>query len=138
MGTTYSKIDERERVRTYKVVNLVEAREQFAKLIATSTDCKLPQKFQTLPVMRNFWSDCAADFYNLPLLQMLSTGGVEVDGRYPQWFTLYHILRPGTKTQPTIVPKNYYLGLDKEQYDALYPVLVVMPLTATSTAISTA
>lgn len=123
MGTGISKIDAKERVRTYKLVNLVEAREQFTKLaesaakdIANST-----HPFHTCPVMRNFRVAWRSDFISGgSVLDVRSSGGVEVDGRSPEWSTLYYLLENKVKIRPSTMAESYYLGLDKQQYDALY------------------
>lgn len=132
------KVDERQRAHTHKLVNLVEARKQFAKLIVInsageSTNDWPLDKFHTHPVLRNF----QIDFHTYsrtcrPVLHMQSSKGIEVDGRNPEWATVYHLLR-NYKTSPAIIPENYYLGLDKEQYDALYPSTSSMLSTSTAT-----
>lgn len=144
MGSANSinKIEEKERTRTHKLVSLIEARKQFAKLPVTdilTADGKLTRKFQSLPVLRNFLVDRYRDSKSgWSTLLLGSSEGIEVDGEYSQqWATLYQLLRNTVKTSPAVIPDNYYLGLDKEQYDALYALYPPTASSSTSSIVST-
>lgn len=133
MGAGESKIDDRQRAKTFKRVSLIEARRQFAKVSGPSVlgvKNPLHKKLDSLPVSQNFGSyfreETNAKFGKGLVLYLESSGGVDLDSAKFQRCTLYHLLQTDyggeykVRTLPKDIPENYTIGLYKEQYDALY------------------
>lgn len=134
MGNGGSKIDDRKRAKIYRRVPLIEAKAQFDKLnkrdyqgIFTKSNCETLSKF---PVSRNFFvTPCC----NYTSFRIESSENIEVDGETYWPCPLITLLQNTIFCEGTIyrlVPKKYYIGLDKAQYDILY-------LTQTPSAIQT-
>lgn len=133
MGLENSKIDDRQRAKIYKRVSFAEAKEQFAKLTQNNqcaNDIKytvadpLYTPLHTLPVSQNFHASFKGEYSGETTLKLSYAKGVEIDGKWSH--SLYYLLQTewddGGKlaTFPSVIPENYYLGLHKQQYDALY------------------
>lgn len=129
MGATESKIDDRQRAKTYRRVSLVEARQQFAKFPRSTWVVGNPiyKGLGSFPVSQNFGSYFRYDSNQKDLiLNLESTDGVELDSTKAQRTTVYNLLQTEdpsgikVRTEPKDIPESYAIGLYKEQYDALY------------------
>lgn len=129
MGNDSSKIDDRQRSKMHKRVSYVEAKVLFANILkVTKWNLADPifTPFLGFPVSHNFDAAFFEDGKRGMVLNLISTGGIELDGS--KWSPpLYHLLSPElafqgqqVTTEPRKIPKDYYLGLDKKQCDALY------------------
>lgn len=139
MGITESKIEDRRRAKIYKRVNFIEARRQFLQLPFGSSGFK--KKFDSFPISQNFESyfsdECSPRYGKGLVLYLESVKGVELDSEKVQRCTVYHLLKADygnshkVRTVPAIVPSNYFIGLNREQYDELYPS--ELPVSTVST-----
>jgi hypothetical protein len=114
MGSGASKISDHQKIKLYKRISLLEARRQFSL-----TNQTLPI-FDQPPISRNF----SLSISNLPNCRenvyISYHGEFEISGnntsQNSRLFRLRHIL----SKKIGIIEENYFVGLSKKQYDALY------------------
>lgn len=112
MGNTAGKIDPKRRAKIYKRVSLADAQKQFTKLKELELKPETLELLRKPPVSANFYS------YNY----RLHTSEYELDGGWALNQGLLFFLKCNfTNTKVLNTPDNYSLGLEKDQYDALYP-----------------
>lgn len=146
MGTSNTKIEDSQRIKTYRRVTLIEAKEQFAKVTngaQLNTDHPLYLALNSFPVSVNFHAYFGDTISNQVRMHFISSDGVEMDGKLASQ-TVYHLLQTSyvypndlnniykVVTVPVDIPKDYCIGLFKAQYDALYPTAA--PTTQTTPA----
>lgn len=129
MGNSVTKLDEKQRLKIYKRVSLLEARDQYAKIAAELLKQKYGQHsyqhllyfvpFAKPPISMNFRvvpDTGDGKFATLTLSKdELSGKGAHVDIYI---CSIFHFLS-FTLAKDTILPE-YYLGLDQEQHDLLW------------------
>lgn len=137
MGNISDKIDPQRRAKIYKRVNLIEAREQFANLklgLLRSGSAESIDKLIALgkstalnrpPISINF---CSCFRYqglfgsSTKYKVELTASADELDGERNERWELLLFLEDNLTTAKNDFSK-YFLGLDKEQYEILYPTL---------------
>lgn len=155
MGVETSKIDAKQRAKMHRRVSLIEARRQFSKLSklsgqhlsAASVPKSFPKALNSFPVSQNFKSyfrdERDPKFGKGLVLYLESNNSVELDSAKVQKCTVYHLLKTDygdeykVRTVPSIIPENYFIGLYKEQYDALYSskeTAETLPTSSTTSA----
>lgn len=116
MGSNYSKLEDKDRIRIYKRIPLVEAREQFARL---SPSEQKAEAFKHSPISRNFYIYLYDQ--RLTTFHFLDK---EVDGSAKHRGSLVFSLQCDRPYVDTSIKawKKLFVGLSKEQYDALFKI----------------
>lgn len=138
MGIVAGKISDRRRVKIYKRVSFIEARDKFTQLPTNTRDLAI---FKTFCVSLNFLTFCGTG-----QLCLRDCEGVEVDGENNPRCEILFLLKntihcntsltvavkslPGSSLSSSkcddvncagiVIPEHYRIGLNRQQHDALY------------------
>lgn len=122
MGNSVTKLDEKQRLKIYKRVSLLEARDQYSKIAAEllkqnmgSIHIRFFGPFAKPPISMNFYVTGVHRGILAPSKDELSGTGVHAKGHFRNVFN-YLASNMGVGT----VLSEYYLGLDQEQHDMLW------------------
>lgn len=122
MGNISGKIDPRRRIKIHKRVNLAEARKQFAKLKQIDKTIDLSAALNRPPISVNFYTTFGDQgLFSTTSYWTLSDSLDELDGEKCFRYEVLFLLEGEFRTAKIADYSNYFIGLDKEQHDTLYP-----------------